>query len=168
MDSVRPDWDQYFLDIARATSSRSQDPSMQVGVVIVGPDRDIRATGYNGLPRGVPYSENLYTLRPTKYFWIEHAERNAIYAAARRGSALDGCTIYQQTMPCADCARAIVQVGIKKIVTENGHAISASGFYDKHPSVEILKLGGVHVREHPSGYSPTEEWRPNPPLEEYT
>ena len=93
----------------------SKDRSRQVGCVIVGPDYDVRAIGYNGFPRGVDDDVSDRHDRPNKYAWTEHAERNAIYNAARAGVSLRGCSMYLPWYPCIDCARAIVQSGIDRL-----------------------------------------------------
>jgi dCMP deaminase len=111
-------WAKRFLDLANELASWSEDRDFHVGAVIVGPNHEIRATGYNGLPRGVGAQDDRRFDRSSgeKFFWFEHAERNAIYNAARVGTALEGCTIYVNRYPCADCARAIIQSGIKAVV----------------------------------------------------
>ncbi|MGY6246215.1 deoxycytidylate deaminase [Bosea thiooxidans] len=112
------DWDRYFMNIAGQVALKSKDRSTQVGCVIVGPDHEILATGYNGFPRGIDDDAPERHERPEKYFWTEHAERNAIYAAARIGTPLKGCTAYVTLSPCMDCARALVQVGVATIVCD--------------------------------------------------
>ncbi len=112
-------WDRYFLDIAALVANKSKDAT-KVGVVIVGPDHEIRATGYNGFPRGVKEAPALRHDRPEKYFWTEHAERNAIYHAARTGIALKECRIYCTWQPCMSCTRAIIQSGIKVVTYLKG------------------------------------------------
>ena len=109
-------WDQRMIELAQLVATWSKDRSRQTACVIVGPNREIRATGYNGFPRGADDTKDARHERPAKYHWTEHAERNAIYNAARIGTPLDGCTIYMPWYPCADCARAIVQSGIVEVV----------------------------------------------------
>lgn len=109
-------WDQRFMDLARLVASWSKDRSRKVGAVIVGPGREVVAVGYNGFPRGVDDAVESRHERPAKYRWTEHAERNAIYNAARTGASLAGTTIYLPWYPCMDCARAIVQAGILEVV----------------------------------------------------
>jgi dCMP deaminase len=109
-------WDAKFLKLAMHIASWSKDQSSKVGAVIVGPNNEIRSTGYNGFPRGARDGIASRSSRPDKYLWTEHAERNAIYNAARAGIALDGCSMYLPWFPCVDCARAIVQTGIKILV----------------------------------------------------
>lgn len=109
-------WDQRHMNLARHVATWSKDRSTKVGCVIVGPRQDVRATGFNGFPRGVDDNIEARHERPAKYKWTEHAERNAIYQAASRGTSLEGCTIYLPWFPCMDCGRAIVQSGIACIV----------------------------------------------------
>lgn len=109
-------WDERFMGLARQVASWSKDRSRKVGCVIVGPAREVRALGYNGFPRGVNDDIESRHQRPAKYRWTEHAERNAIYNAARSGVAVEGCTIFLPWFPCMDCARAIVQAGLVAVV----------------------------------------------------
>ena len=111
-------WDVRFLRLALEVSTWSKDRSTQVGAVIVGEDRSPGPYGYNGFPRFIDDEKEERHSRPTKYDWTEHAERNAIYNAARMGVALKGSTIYVTHVPCIDCARAIIQVGITRVVTD--------------------------------------------------
>lgn len=105
-------WERRFLALADQISSWSRDESTKVGCVIVGGNREVIATGYNGLPRGVDDSRIERSNRPLKYLWTEHAERNAIYNAALRGVKVEGSIMYCRYAPCMDCARACVQSGI--------------------------------------------------------
>ncbi|MCR8724997.1 deoxycytidylate deaminase [Frigidibacter sp. ROC022] len=111
-------WTRRFLDLADLIASWSDDRDRHVGAVIVGAAHEVRASGYNGLPRGVGGHEDARYDRASgeKFHWVEHAERNAIYNAARAGTAVEGCTIYVNRFPCADCARAIIQSGIARVV----------------------------------------------------
>jgi dCMP deaminase len=148
MPSV-PDWDRYFLEICRVVATRSKDPSTKIGCVIVGPAREIRSTGYNSLPRHIRDDVPARFERPTKYLWIEHAERNAIYNAARCGTPLEGCTLYAEFTPCMDCGRAIVQAGIVEVVLDAERVKNySSEYYDKHFETvhELLTEGGVKLR----------------------
>jgi dCMP deaminase len=110
------EWDSRFLDLAQHVGQWSKDRSRKVGCIIIGPQREIRAMGYNGFPRGIDDAESARHERPDKYLWTEHAERNAIFQAARIGTPLDGCTMYLSWFPCMACARAIVQSGIARLV----------------------------------------------------
>jgi dCMP deaminase len=121
-------------------ASRSKDPNTQVGCVVVGPAHEIRSTGYNSFPRGIRDDVPERLERPTKYLWIEHAERNAICNAARTGARLESCTIYVDIMPCMDCARAIVQAGICEVVVSDERMSQySSEYYNEHfGMVEVL------------------------------
>jgi dCMP deaminase len=110
------DWDSRLLSLAKFVGEWSKDRSRKVGCVIADSQYSIRSIGYNGFPRGANDSVDSRHARPDKYLWTEHAERNAIYHAARIGIPLDGCTIYVPWFPCMDCARAIVQSGITTLV----------------------------------------------------
>ncbi len=116
-DQKQNRWAKRFLDLCALLASWTEDKDIGVGAVIVGPALEIRSTGLNGLPRGVSDGDDRRFDRPSgeKFFWVEHAERNAIYNAARMGVAVAGCTIYISRFPCADCARAIIQSGIETI-----------------------------------------------------
>lgn len=116
-------WDDYFMGMCDYVATKSKDGSIKVGCVIVGAERrDVRATGFNGFPRGIFDAGPVDGMagrfeRPLKYFYTEHAERNAVYAAAAVGVPLAGCVIYVNSLPpCADCARAIIQCGISELV----------------------------------------------------
>ncbi len=111
-------WDSRFLRLAREVATWSKDRSTRVGAVIVGEDRTPGPYGYNGFPRYIDDEREDRHARPSKYDWTEHAERNAIYNAARMGVALKGGAIYVTHVPCADCARAIIQVGIVRVVAD--------------------------------------------------
>lgn len=111
-----PDWDTYFMNLLEPISSRSKDPNTKVGCVIVSKDNNIISTGYNSFPRGICDDKAERFERPEKYLWIEHGDRNAIYAAARVGTALEGSRMYLTGLPCMDCSRAIIQVGIKEVI----------------------------------------------------
>ena len=110
-------WHQRFMEVAELVATWSKDTSTKTGAVVVGPDREIRATGYNGLVRGVDDNKPERLERPTKYDFFELAERNAIYNACLTGTSLKGCVMYATHAPCTDCARAIIQAGIAMVVT---------------------------------------------------
>lgn len=104
------------MDMAELVASWSKDTT-KVGCVLVSADRVVLAMGYNGLPRGIDDDVPVRNERPEKYLWAEHAERNAVFTAARLGlGALKGATAYVNWCPCADCARALVQVGVARVV----------------------------------------------------
>lgn len=112
---MRPNWDQFYMNLADVISTRSKDDSTKVGAILV-KDNAVISMGYNGMPRNVNDDVPVRHERPTKYFYFEHAERNAIYNAARHGISTLNSTMYTQGVPCADCARAVIQAGITKVV----------------------------------------------------
>lgn len=143
------DWNTYFIEMASLVATKSKDPSTQVGCVIIGPDNEIRSSGYNNFPRNI--NDNILSRfdRPTKYLWTEHAERNAIYNAARIGTPLKGCRLFLNYTPvlsiCCDCARAIVQVGIIEIIGPNVSFSGNMNYWDEKIKVaeEILQESNI-------------------------
>jgi len=124
--------DTMFMSLAYLTAMRSPDDSTKIGAVVVGPDDEVRSMGYNGLPRGCDDFDSNRHEKPEKYYWFEHSERNSIYAAARMGTPLKGCRMYTQDVPCADCARAIIQSGIVEVIVHE----QFSEFQDNNKWVE--------------------------------
>ena len=110
-------WNKRFMELAFLVASWSKDPSTKTGAVIVGPDKEIRSTGYNGPVRGVDDDIKERLERPTKYDFFEHAGRNALYNACLTGVSVKGCTLFATHAPCVDCARAIIQSGIQTVIT---------------------------------------------------
>ena len=109
-------WDEYFMGIAMLAAKRSKDPSTQVGACIVSPDNIIISTGYNGMPKGCSDDEFPWgrTGEETKYPFVVHAELNAILNA--NGRDLRGSRIYVALFPCNECAKAIIQSGVKEVL----------------------------------------------------
>ena len=114
-------WDEYFMGVAYLSAKRSKDPNTQVGSCIVSSDHKILSMGYNGLPRGCsddmfPWSREGQPLM-TKYPFVTHSELNAILNY--RGGSLEGATIYVTLFPCNECAKAIIQAGIRTVVYDS-------------------------------------------------
>jgi dCMP deaminase len=143
-------WDKRFMSLARDIATWSKDRSTKIGAVLVGPNREIRTTGFNGFPRGVNDDVESRHQRPDKYFFTEHSERNIVYHAARNGISTEGCTIYVcGRPPCADCARAIIQSGIKEVVLETlEHKSRPEIDWERNTkaAMEMLNEAGVKVR----------------------
>ena len=142
-------WDEYFIQIAEVVKLKSKDIHTHIGVVIVGHNHEIVSTGYNSFPRGINDDVPERQERPEKYFWFEHAERNAIYNAARIGVSTLGCTMYMTcAMPCVDCARAIINAGIVRVVA--GNKDSAKGGHSTEGysrSIQMFKEANVKFDE---------------------
>lgn len=111
-------WDEYFMGVALLSARRSKDPHTQVGACIVNSNNKIVGAGYNGLPTGCDDDEYPWgkqgTFMETKYPFVCHAELNAILNNI--GMDLAGCRIYTALFPCHECAKAIIQSGIKEVV----------------------------------------------------
>ena len=111
-------WDEYFMGVALLSAKRSKDPSTQVGACIVNDDKRIIAIGYNGFPRGCdddkyPWGKGDTNYLNNKYPYVVHAEANAILNSTKD---LKGSTLYVSLFPCNECAKLIIQSGIKKII----------------------------------------------------
>ena len=139
-------WDIRFLKLATHISEWSKDPSTKVGCVVVGPDREIRSTGFNGFPRGIQDSDDRLTNRDLKYPLICHAEENAIMHAARIGLALKGCTAYVTWPPCTRCARSLIQAGVSEIVIPSGLERPDRWRDDFEMSMGLLREAEVTIR----------------------
>ena len=143
-------WDEYFMGIAMLSAMRSKDPSTQVGACIVNDDKRIMSMGYNGMPRccsddEYPWDRDGVGL-DSKYLYVCHAEFNAILNCERN---VRDCTVYVTLFPCNECAKAIVQSGIKEIVyMEDKYADSDS----VKASKRMFDTAGVKYRQYtPSG-----------------
>ena len=140
-------WDEYFMGVAYLASFRSKDPNSQVGACIVDNNNKILSMGYNGFPRGCsddefPWAREGDALE-TQYAYVTHSELNAILNY--HGTSLEGSKIYVTLFPCNECAKAIIQAGIKRIVYD-------SDKYDGTPSVvaskRMLKAAGVVMQKY--------------------
>ena len=111
-------WDEYFMGVAMLSGMRSKDPNTQVGACIVSQDNKILSMGYNGFPKGCDDDEFPWARtgesNETKYPFVTHAELNAILNY--RGGSLEGAKIYVALFPCNECAKAIIQAGIKTLI----------------------------------------------------
>lgn len=135
-------WDEYFMGVSKLSGMRSKDPNTQVGACIVSQENKMLSMGYNGFPKGCsddefPWAKEGETL-DTKYPYVTHSELNAILNY--RGGSLEGAKIYVSLFPCNECAKAIIQSGIKTIIYE-------SDKYAMTPSVQASKrmLDGAGV-----------------------
>lgn len=138
-------WDQYFMGVSKLSALRSKDPSTQVGACIVSEDNRIVGVGYNGMPYGTddkiaPWGRDGGFL-DTKYAFVVHAELNAILNSTKE---LKGCRIYVSLFPCNECAKAIIQSGIKEIVYESD---KYCGTDSNVASKRMLDAAGVKYRQ---------------------
>jgi dCMP deaminase len=140
-------WDEYFMGVAVLSGMRSKDPNTQVGACIVSADHKILSMGYNGFPIGCSDDEFPWEREgdplENKYFYTTHSELNAILNY--RGGSLEGATIYVTLFPCNECAKAIIQSGIRRIVYD-------SDKYENTPSViaskRMLRAAGVELQQY--------------------
>lgn len=155
-------WDRHFLRLATVHSEMSKDPNTIVGSVIVGPDREIVSSGFNGFPRGIKDTPERLNDREVKLKLIVHAEMNAILAAARMGAKLKGCTLYLAAMkaegkegagvfwggpPCTRCTVEIIQSGISEIVSYPVKSIPSKWHNDLELARRLLDESGILYRE---------------------
>ncbi|KAJ8676613.1 hypothetical protein QAD02_012400 [Eretmocerus hayati] len=157
------DWDEYFMSIAFLAAMRSKDPCTQVGACIVNDDKKIVGIGYNGMPIGCsdekfPWKKETDDVLETKYLYVCHAELNAVLN--KNAESIKGCTLYVGLFPCNECAKVIIQSGIKKIYyMSDKHAhkvttIAAKRMFDaakidyrqykpKHDKI-VIDFGGIN------------------------
>ena len=140
-------WDEYFMSVAHLSAKRSKDPNTQVGACIVNAEKKVVGMGYNGFPIGCdddkfPW-ERVGDALDTKYPFVVHAELNAILNSIQ---PLKGCTIYVSLFPCNECAKAIIQSGIKKVIYESD---KYNGTDMNLASKKMLKEAGVEMVQLP-------------------
>lgn len=136
-----PKWDERFLRIAREVATWSKDPSRKIGAVIVGEQDQIISQGFNGFPRGVNDTAERYNNREDKYKLVVHAEANAIYNAINSGAAIRGSTIYVTGLPvCHECAKVIIQTGIKRVVMDTQNVETKNGQIDWTDSNKLTEI----------------------------
>jgi dCMP deaminase len=133
----------------------SKDTSTQVCALLIAPNSYQQlSSGYNGLPRGVNDHITSRFERPAKYMWTEHAERNAIYNAARRGTPLEDSIVVVNKFPCADCARAIIQIGASSVITTKPDTILHPQWAESWKvSYEMFAEAGIRVMISPTSDS---------------
>ena len=140
------DWNKRFIDVAKLVASWSKDRNRKVGCVIVDKDNRIISTGYNGFPSGINDDVDSRQERPAKYLFTEHAERNSIYSAVNHGISTKGCTMVLEWYPCADCARAIIQSGIKKVVCGEPDFNDDRWGESFKASAEMFEEAGIEIK----------------------
>ena len=146
-DYMGDKWDKRFLELAKHISLWSKDPSTKVGCVVVGDDREIRSTGFNGFPRGIEDDDGRLSDRSQKYPLICHAEENAIMHAARVGVSLKGNTAYVTWPPCSRCTRSLIQAGIREVVFPKDLEIPDRWQEDFAIAMSMMSEAQVSVRQ---------------------
>ncbi len=140
-------WDEYFMGVAKLSGMRSKDPNTQVGACIVSDTHKILSMGYNGFPNGCSDDEFPWCREgeplDNKYFYTTHSELNAILNY--RGGSLEGAVLYVSLFPCNECAKAIIQAGIKEVIYDEDK-------YEFTPAViaskRMLTAAGVVFRRY--------------------
>lgn len=146
-------WDEYFMGVAILSAKRSKDPSTKVGACIVNQDKRIIGIGYNGFPRGCndseyPWGKANFNALDNKYFYVVHAEANAILNSS---TSCKDSTIYVSLFPCNECAKLIIQSGIKRIVymddkNKNQDSVKASKRMFESANVVYEKMELIDVK----------------------
>ena len=139
------DWSKRFMGLAQHVTSWSKDKSVGVCAVIADKEHRVLSIGYNGFPSGCDDGVEERHERPAKYLYTEHAERNAIYSAAKNGVSLKDSVMYITRFPCADCARAIIQSGIKEVVCSEPDLSHERWGEHFRISLELFKEVGVKL-----------------------
>ena len=145
-------WDEYFMGIAFLSAKRSKDPNTQVGACIVSQDNKILTMGYNGFPNGCsdedfPWNRESADPYDNKYFYTTHSELNAILNY--RGGSLEGSKLYVTLFPCNECAKALIQSGIRTVIYAEDRYASTSA---TRASKRMLRAAGVEFYPYePSG-----------------
>ena len=141
-------WDEYFMGVAKLSAMRSKDPNTQVGACIVSQDNKILSMGYNGFPKGCsddefPWDKMDEDPYNRKYFYVTHSELNAILNY--RGGSLEGSKLYVTLFPCNECAKAIIQSGIKHIVyLDDKYRNANNNVAARH----MFKIAGVEAKKY--------------------
>ena len=136
-------WDEYFMGLAHLSVLRSKDPNTQVGAAIVDENKRVVSVGYNGFPKGCSDDEFPWEreggMLDTKYVYVVHAELNAILNSPR---PVAGCTLYVSLFPCNECAKAIIQAGIRRVVYESDKYADTDA---TRASKAMLEAAGVEL-----------------------
>ncbi|KAH8861228.1 Deoxycytidylate deaminase [Schistosoma japonicum] len=140
-------WDEYFMSIALLSAMRSKDPSTQVGACIVNDEKKIVGIGYNGMPNGVsdddvPWGKESVNELENKYLYVCHAELNAVLN--RNEAHSRGCTLYSTMFPCNECAKVIIQAGIKEVVY---HSDKKNRTASNQAAKYLFKKAGISMRK---------------------
>jgi len=139
-------WTEYYMRHQYLASEKSKDPSTKIGAALVRGD-NIVSIGYNGFPRGIEDTQERLNNREEKYFYVVHAEANAILNAARNGIATKGSVLYTSGMPCNECAKSIIQAGIQTVVLHKQYPSLSHGKWNKSVSkaLEMFNEAGIHI-----------------------
>jgi dCMP deaminase len=159
---MKTTWDDRYLSMAREVSTWSKDPSTRVGAIVVGDKGQILSQGYNGFPRGIDDTNERLNDRPTKLKFVVHAEMNCIYNASYSGVSLEDSRLYVYGLPvCSECAKGVIQVGIKNVFM--CHPVEIDRRWDEsfRTTAEMFEEAGViFARYGDSGRCLEQNWPP--------
>ena len=139
-------WDNKFIELSKHIASWGKDTSRKNSAIIVDTDNIVLSMGYNGFPIGCDDTKTERFERPAKYMFTEHAERNAIYHAAKLGISLKGSAMYVTLFPCADCARAIIQSGITKLIAIKPNLDDVTFGESFKAAIEMLDEANIEIK----------------------
>ena len=140
------DWDKRFIELSRHISTWSKDRSKKVGSVIVDDDKRVISMGYNGFPQHCDDDIEERHQKPLKLFYVVHAEANALYSANRSGVKTKGTTIYVTFPPCSECAKGIIQSGIRRVVCCPINSDKSSWVETTTVAQKMLEEAGIEVK----------------------
>lgn len=139
-------WTKRYLCLAKEISTWSKDPSRKIGAVAVSDKGQVLATGYNGFPRGVEDSIERYENKELKSKYVVHAEMNCIYNATYNGISLDGSSLYVFGLPpCSECAKGIIQVGIKEVFYSYDERVPDKWLTSLDTTVQMFHESGIKL-----------------------
>jgi len=143
-----PSFDDRMMSVGYILAEGSKDERSHLFAVVVGPDKEIRTTGYNSFVRGLDDNIPERQEKPEKYYWFEHAERNGMDNATLIGSSLKGCKMYTNGIPCSDCARGVIQSGILEVIVDEEWNKTNAGddLEESKRSIQMFRETGVKIR----------------------
>ena len=140
-------WDKKFIELTLHVAEWSKDRGTKVGAVIIGEGNRVVSMGYNGFCRGIDDTKEERHLKPAKYWYTEHSERNSLYNACYNGVSTKGCIMYTSLFPCIDCARGIINSGIVEIIVKDKPDFNHGRYgEDFKISLEMLNEADVKIR----------------------
>ena len=142
-------WHERYIKLAKEVSTWSKDPSRKIGAVAIGQQGQVLSQGYNGFPRGVLDTPERYNDRVKKYQMVVHAEMNCIYNATYSGVSLNGSTLYVWGLPvCNECAKGVIQVGIKNVIWATDEGISDVWIESYILTQALFNEVGINIHNH--------------------
>lgn len=143
-----PSFDDRMMSMVYLLAEGSKDERTHIGAVVIGPDKEIRTTGYNSFVRGLNDNLPERQEKPEKFYWFEHAERNGMDNATLIGSSLKGCKMYTNGIPCTNCARGIIQSGILEVIVDEKWNKTNKGedLEESKRTIQMFKETGVKIR----------------------